>query len=158
MIQYKDTPYFVDTEGNVYRSGKKLKGSMREGYIRLDSSYNNKRIQYSIHRLVAELYIPNPENKPEVNHINGVKTDNRVDNLEWNTSKENTQHAINNNLMAKGEYNGNSKLKEKDIIWIRNNCIPNDKKLGYRPLSKLFNIHRNHIKKIFTNQSWKHLL
>ena len=81
----------------VYRPGYTF--ISKKGYLRVTMRPNGAKLKkYAVHRLVAQVWIPNPENKPQVNHIDGNKLNNRVDNLEWNTSSENVVHAFNNNL------------------------------------------------------------
>jgi|SaaInlV_100m_DNA_6_1039743.scaffolds.fasta_scaffold32852_2 hypothetical protein len=87
--------YFVDNQGNVYSNRKFTKLTLIKqhkdayGYLRVKLLGQTKKT----HRLVATAFVPNPEDKPTVNHINGVKTDNRADNLEWCSYSENKQHA-----------------------------------------------------------------
>lgn len=72
---------------------KELKPWANGGYKRVNMTIAGKKTNRLVHRLVAEAFIPNPENKPEVNHQDGNKHNNRADNLEWSTRKENLDHA-----------------------------------------------------------------
>lgn len=107
---WKDIPeyegmYQISNLGNVksqhynhmkgQKPGKLLKVAlMKNGYVTLGLRMCDTNKTHLLHRLIAEAFIPNPENKPNVNHINGIRNDNRIENLEWCTQSENILHAF----------------------------------------------------------------
>lgn len=118
--------YEVSTAGNI-KSTKRHEPHLlkpttdRKGYLRVCLQIGGEQKTFKVHRLVAQAFIPNTENKREVNHLNGIKTDNRVENLEWVTPSENIRHAFATGLSAQGEVNYNAKLTNEQIVYIRNN-------------------------------------
>ena len=112
--------YYVSSWGRVksFKFGKEriLKHSYdKDGYHLVSLCRQGKIKTYSIHKLVALTYIPNPENKPQVNHIDSKKSNNTIDNLEWNTCKENVNHAWNNGL-CESTRQAISKANSKPVI------------------------------------------
>lgn len=83
-----------------------------KGYHRLRTTIKREKMSFKVHREVAKAFIPNPHNLPQVNHKNGNKSDNRVENLEWVTNRENAHHAISNGLW-KSVTEGSRKANEK---------------------------------------------
>jgi hypothetical protein len=98
------TDYSVSTEGEVKKDTTNyfLSQSIQQDYKFVSLLINGQVKRMRVHRLVAMTFIPNPENKPYVNHINGDKGDNNVENLEWVTPSENTIHAVKTGLMSNG--------------------------------------------------------
>lgn len=118
--------------------------------------YKNSLSQIKrVHRLVAEAYIPNPENKETVNHIDGNKQNNTVENLEWNTQSENINHSIKTGLVSHSPYVSGAKLNKTQIQEIRNIHIPYDKKTGTRALARKYNVDPSTISKIINMKSYK---
>ena len=130
------------------------------GYLCVNLKVHGKQSQKTLHRLVAEAFIPNPNNLPEVNHIDGNKANNHVDNLEWCTRNKNVSHAFRNGLnrQYKGVDNPQAKLTEKDVIFIRANAKPYDKKYSYAALSRRFNVSEPTIKEVVWRKSYANIL
>lgn len=154
--------YQVSNLGNVKRLvservfAERLIGRSidKYGYIKRVLSKNGKMFFFTEHRLVAIAFIDNPENKATVNHINGIKTDNRVENLEWCTNNENKQHAVRTGITNKKGVNHNlCKLTEEQVREIR--------QIGFSQtrtsLSKKYGVCRNNILQIIRGNIWKHI-
>lgn len=126
-------------------------------YARIILSKNGITKTLSIHRLVAEAFIPNPENKPQVNHIDGNKFNNHVENLEWATASENTQHAFNTGLATalRGSQNGAAKLTAEQIAEIRASYIPYDENFGVNALSRKFKVGSSTVSRIVKYETYK---
>lgn len=158
---FRDTPYEVSDTGLVRRNAKILKPQKNsKGYLRMSMSYNNQRPKHFVHKMVAELYVPNLDNKPQVNHKDGDKLNNHSANLEWVTPEENYAHGVRLNLY-KSEYKGesvpNAVLTEDDVRTIRQLCIKGHPELGYEGLGKQYGVSGQHIKNIVLRKKWKHV-
>lgn len=130
----------------------------KNGYVQLFTTLGsrNKTKVFRVHKAVAETFVANPENKPEVNHIDGNKQNNSVANLEWVTSKENNKHAIENGLRKplQGTNNPLSKLSADDVLYIREHYIPRSNEYGARALGRKFNVDHGTILDIIKNFSY----
>jgi hypothetical protein len=159
MKQIKDySNYFITEFGDVYSnkpSGlKKLSLKLdKDGYYVVLSKKGIRKF-YRINRLVAERYIPNPNNLPQVDHKDCNKLNNSVSNLEWVTRKENMNRAKKNGLLKSGEKHGQAKLTNEQIKWIRNHYIYKHDEFGSTSLGKKFNVCHATILRIIKNQRY----
>lgn len=123
-------------------------------YMQVMLCIDCKRINYVVHRLVAEAFIPNEENKPYVNHIDLNRSNNVVTNLEWCTQKENLQHAVRMGVSPKGERNSQAKLTREQVLEILklSDTGIRSEKLGY-----MFGVSGRQVRNILNNIKWKHV-
>ena len=150
MKPYTLDDYDITYDGNVINkhNGHILIGQPNsKGYLRVCIG---KKF-YFIHRLVAEKYVPNPDNKEQVNHKDGNKLNNSANNLEWMTNQENRTHAVNNFLQLQGEDCPYSKLNWEAVEYIR----ANPDHLLQRELAEMFGVARTTISSIVTYRTWK---
>lgn len=121
-------------------------------YLHTNLRLNRISHRASIHIEVAKAFVPNPENKPYVNHLDGYKDNPRWDNLEWSTIQENNNHARETGLNnSKGEGSSNSKLTNEDVIYIVSSSLSN------KELAEMFCIKASTISGIRRGKAWVHL-
>lgn len=155
LSQIDNTHLFVSNLGRVYNSKKKkwLSQSFSGRYCRVHPRLRNSH-NHAVHRLVAEFFVPNPDNKPFVLHLDNNTKNNRWDNLKWGTQSENVQQAYaQNRISAKGEKNGKSKLTEVDVMIIRE-----ARKAGFivREIADYFKMNRSYMNGICSSRCWSH--
>lgn len=155
--------YEISNLGEVRRDGKirktkllasKIKGRKYNPSVAVILSKSGIAKTFLIHRLLGIHFIPNPENKPEINHKDGNRINNSLDNLEWNTQSENQKHAFANGLNSnKGSRNSRAILTEQQVDKIRS---LHSQGFTNKTLSEMYGVNKNVISKIICRVTWKH--
>lgn len=142
--------YEVSTYGRVRNmfTGKYLTLQDNKGYSKVEIRQDGKRYRFRVHRLVAEAFILNPNNKPQVNHIDGNKLNNHYMNLEWCTQQENNRHAIDTQLI-----NG---INREDVIKIYLDSWVNQIKVS--DIARKYKTSEKTVKSIMYKESYKDIL
>lgn len=160
IIDYPD--YTANENGDIfsYKHGKRKKMKLcpcTNKYLSVVLSKDGFHKRHLVHRLVAIQFIDNPNKYKEVNHIDGVVTNNNIANLEWLSPKMNMQHAVNNKLhrAAFGEGAGQSKLTDLLVLEIRKKYITGE--YTTRQLSKELNMNNSAIWCAIIGRTWKHI-
>ena len=150
----------ISNLGNIKSHGKILKGEIaNNGYKRVHVSNNGQEYKLYHHQLVAKAFIPNSDNKPCVNHKDGNKLNNKVENLEWCTYGENLKHAYAIGLRdSKGELNTQAKLTEDQVRHIRKIYKKHDKFNNSYKLAEKYNVSPKCIMSIVNYKTWKHVV
>lgn len=164
--------YMINQSGEVLSLERQVKtkgGSFRtipqhyltwqlthDGYLFVKLTKNKIKTCIKVHRLVAMAFIPNPENKPQVNHKDGNKTNNTICNLEWVTGKENMEHAVSNKLnnCGRGEKQGHAKATNDIVLKMREF---GNAGWTHQAIADKFNFSRSAVTSIINRKRWNHI-
>lgn len=155
--EIKDYPnYQINELGKIFNLSRKtyLKPTVnKQGYVSVGLSNNGKFKTYLLHRLVAQSFIQNLDNKPVVNHKDSNKLNNHKDNLEWSSYSENNYHSVIKNN-KRGSNIHSSKLTEEDVLNIKKALTKGESisRLGLK-----YGVCKQTVFKIKTNKIWKHI-
>lgn len=151
----------LDRTVPIRNSTKFIKGSLRKpqkkdnGYLFVILYKDSKSKNHYIHRLVAKNFIDNPSLKETVNHIDGNKENNNINNLEWSTRSENSIHGFKNGLCKSCEKHYKSKLTNSDVLEIKN--ILKNTNLTQNEIANIYGVTQSTISAIKLNKKWKNL-
>lgn len=131
----------------------------RDGYVKVRLLYQGKDRTVRVHRLVAEAFLPNPENKDTVNHIDGNKLNNTASNLEWCDRTEQMIHAYNLGLKSPmvGSQNSNAKLTDEQVKEIRKSYVPYSREFGTVALAEKYGVTNRVIGLVVKNKAYKNV-
>jgi hypothetical protein len=162
MKQYKNTRYFVTENGEVFHNEKKLKPyKQTKGYLRVDIWEDNKRKTIYVHRMVMETFKENPLNHPQINHIDGDKENNKLENLEWASFSDNMKHR--SHVLGKniGDNTPSIKIPDKEVLilrWKKSINYP----INIKETAKKWGVRVDYLRKvingkqrIYLNDSWE---
>lgn len=153
MKKFRDTQYVICESGKIFKNDKEIAQSkMSRGYLSSAIWMGGTRAKtFYVHRIVAETFIPNPNNKPLVNHKDGNKFNNCVSNLEWATHEENSQHSVTVLRKEMGERHSRAILPDKIVVYIKKCKIKNITP-PYERISKSYGVGIQHLKNIYNGR------
>jgi len=157
----REVVFMTSNQFGVYLVTRLTRGKLhtnfphRRGYPYITLYHKGTPKKFSVHRLVAEHFIPNPNNHPEVNHKDGQRHNNHFSNLEWCTSSQNQLHSTKILKRGIGEDHGLSKLTEDDVLKMRKLYSSG---LDVESLSVLFSASKSNVRRILNHEAWVHVI